>query len=111
MKIGMILDEVFPPDPRVENEAITLVNSGHEVFLFCLTYGNQILQENTNGIQIRRYKSNKLFYKLSALSCDFFGYTMIMKPKIDDFIKENSIEVLHIHDIRIAEAVFLSNKK
>ncbi len=111
MKIGMILDEVFPPDPRVENEAITLVNSGHEVFLFCLTYGNQILQENTNGIQIRRYKSNKLFYKLSALSCDFFGYTIIMKPKIDDFIKENSIEVLHIHDIRIAEAVFLSNKK
>ena len=43
MKIGMILDDVFPPDPRVENEAITLINSGHEVFLFCLTYGNQKL--------------------------------------------------------------------
>jgi glycosyltransferase involved in cell wall biosynthesis len=111
MKIGMILDDVFPPDPRVENEAITLINSGHEVFLFCLTYGNQKLHENINGIQIRRYKSNKIIYKLSALSYDFFGYRMIMKPKIDDFIKENSIEVIHIHDIRIAEAVFLSNKK
>ncbi|MDB2658680.1 glycosyltransferase family 4 protein [Flavobacteriaceae bacterium] len=111
MKIGMILDEVFPPDPRVENEAITLANSGHDVFLFCLTYGNQLLNESTNGIQIRRYKSNKLIHKLSALSCDFFAYKMIMKPKIDHFIKKNSIEVLHIHDIRIAEAVFLSNKK
>ena len=111
MKIGMILDEVFPPDPRVENEAITLVNSGHEVFLFCITYGNQIVHESNNGIKIRRYTSNKLIYKLSALSCDFFGYKMIMKPKIDHFIKENSIEVLHIHDIRIAEAVFLSNKE
>ena len=111
MKIGMILDDIFPPDPRVENEAITLINSGHEVFLFCLTYGNQKLHENINGIQIRRYKSNKIIYKLSALSYDFFGYRMIMKPKIDDFIKENSIEVIHIHDIRIAEAVFLSNKK
>ena len=73
MKIGMILDEVFPPDPRVENEAITLANSGHDVFLFCLTYGNQLLNESTNGIQIRRYKSNKLTHKLSALSCDFFA--------------------------------------
>lgn len=111
MKIGMILDDVFPPDPRVENEAITLINSGHDVFLFCLTYGNQKLHENINGIQIRRYKSNKLIYKLSALSCDFFLYRMIMKSKISDFIKNNSIETLHIHDIRIANAVFSSNKK
>lgn len=111
MKIGMILDDVFPPDPRVENEAITLINSGHHVFLFCLTYGNQKLYENINGIQIRRYKSNKLIYKLSALSCDFFLYRMIMKSKISDFIKKNSIETLHIHDIRIANAVFSSNKK
>lgn len=111
MKIGMILDDVFPPDPRVENEAITLINSGHDVFLFCLTYGNQKLHENINGIQIRRYKSNKLIYKLSALSCDFFLYRMIMKSKISDFIKKNSIETLHIHDIRIANAVFSSNKK
>jgi len=111
MKIGMILDDIFPPDPRVENEAITLINSGHEVFLFCLTYGHQKLHENINGIQIRRYKSNKIIYKLSALSYDFFGYRMIMTPKISHFIKENSIDVIHIHDIRIAEAVFLSNKK
>ena len=68
MKIGMILDDIFPPDPRVENEAITLINSGHEVFLFCLTYGHQKLHENINGIQIRRYKSNKIIYKLSKLT-------------------------------------------
>ena len=34
----MILDAVFPPDPRVENEAVSLVKAGHEVFLFvCIT--------------------------------------------------------------------------
>ena len=43
MKIGMILDETFPPDPRVENEAVTLINAGHEVFLFCLTYGLSLI--------------------------------------------------------------------
>ena len=41
MKIGMILDQEFPPDPRVQNEAISLIKAGHEVFLFCLHYGSQ----------------------------------------------------------------------
>ena len=31
MKIGMILDKEFPPDPRVENEALALVSKGIEV--------------------------------------------------------------------------------
>ena len=107
----MILDDVFPPDPRVENEAITLINSGYEVFLFCLSNSNQNTNETINGIKIRRYRSCNLAYKLSALSYDLPFYKMIMKPKIRHFIKENNIDVLHIHDIRIAGAVFQVNKK
>ena len=85
----MILDDVFPPDPRVENEAITLINSGYEVFLFCLSNSNQNTNETINGIKIRRYRSCNLAYKLSALSYDLPFYKMIMKPKIRHFIKEN----------------------
>ncbi len=111
MRIGMILDDVFPPDPRVENEAITLINGGYDVFLFCLHNGNQKTNDLINGIKIRRYKFSKLTYKLSALSYDLPFYKMIMKPKINHFIKTNDINFLHIHDIRIAEAVFQANKK
>ena len=107
----MILDDVFPPDPRVENEAITLINGGYEVFLFCLNNGNQKTKELINGIKIRRYKFSKLTYKLSALSYDLPFYKMIMRPKINHFIKKNNIDFLHIHDIRIAESVFQVNKK
>ena len=107
----MILDDVFPPDPRVENEAITLINGGYEVFLFCLHNGSQKTNELIKGIKVRRYKFSKLTYKLSALSYDLPFYKMIMTPKISHFIKENAIDVLHIHDIRIAGAVFSSNKK
>ena len=107
----MILDDVFPPDPRVENEAITLINGGYEVFLFCLHNGNQKTNELINGIKIRRYKFSKLTYKLSALSYDLPFYKMIMRPKINHFIKNNNIDFLHIHDIRIAETVFKVNKK
>ena len=107
----MILDDVFPPDPRVENEAITLINGGYDVFLFCLHNGNQKTNELINGIKIRRYKFSKLTYKLSALSYDLPFYKMIMRPKINHFIKKNNIDFLHIHDIRIAETVFQVNKK
>ncbi len=107
----MILDDVFPPDPRVENEAITLINGGYEVFLFCLNNGSQKTKELINGIKIRRYKFSKLTYKLSALSYDLPFYKMIMRPKINHFIKKNNIDFLHIHDIRIAETVFKVNKK
>lgn len=106
----MILDDTFPPDPRVENEAITLINSGHEVYLFCLSYKDEVSEETINGIQVKRFRSNKLEYKLSALAYTFSLYTSIMSKKIKNFIKETQIEVLHIHDMRIAEAVFRAKK-
>lgn len=106
----MILDASFPPDPRVENEAISLVNDGHEVFLFCLNYGDQKPSEVINGIKVKRFTSNKLEYKLSALAYTIPLYSFLMKKKISKFIAENDIEAIHIHDMRIAEAVFKSNK-
>ena len=111
MKIGMILDAEFPPDPRVENEAVSLIKAGHEVFLFCLQYGQQNPSEVINGIHVKRFLSNKLEYKLSALVYTVPLYTFLMMRKIHHFIKENKVEVLHVHDMRIAAAVFNVNKK
>ena len=111
MRIGMILDYTFPPDPRVENEAQALIDSSHDVFLFCLKYGNEPKEENIQGIEVRRYKSNKLEYKLSALAYTVPLYTNLMADKITHFLDNNKIEALHIHDIKIAGAVFKSNKK
>ena len=107
----MILDATFPPDPRVENEAVSLINAGHEVFLFCLKYQDEKSSEVINGIQVKRYNSNKLEYKLSALAYTVPFYTILMKIKIHQFIKDTKIEAVHIHDIRIAQAVFNANKK
>jgi len=111
MRIGMILDKTFPPDSRVENEAISLIEAGHEVFLFCLHYGDQEEKEVVNGIQVRRYKSNHLEYKLSALAYTLSAYHRLMAPKIADFLKKNDIRSVHIHDMTIAQAVFNVNRK
>ncbi|NLP56689.1 glycosyltransferase family 4 protein [Lutibacter sp. B1] len=111
MRIGMILDKTFPPDPRVENEAVSLIQNGHEVFLFCLKYSDEKNSEVYNGIIVKRYQSDKLTYKLSALAYTFSFYTNILTKKIHHFLVENQIDVIHIHDIQIAEAVFKANKK
>lgn len=110
MRIGMILDKTFPPDPRVENEAISLIKAGHQVFLFCLKYHKNEGDVIINGIQVKRYQSNKLEYKLSALAYTFPFYTEMMVHKITHFLKNHHIEAIHIHDMRIAEAVFKANK-
>lgn len=106
----MILDECFPPDPRVENEAVSLVKAGHQVFLFCLKYADDKQSENINGIEVKRYHSNKIEYKLSALAYTFPFYSFLMKRKIQHFLKEYKIEAIHVHDIRIADAVLKVNQ-
>ena len=106
----MILDTTFPPDPRVENEAISLIAAGHEVFLFCLKYDENQSDEMINGIQVKRFLSNKFEYKNSALAYTIPVYSFLMKKKIVRFLTSTNIDVLHIHDIKIAEAVFWANK-
>lgn len=107
----MILDAQFPPDPRVENEAISLINAGHELFLFCLKYNSTEKSEVINGINVVRYKSNTIEYKLSALAYNVPFYTQMMRIKIHRFLKMIKPEVIHIHDIKIAEAVYKANAK
>lgn len=105
----MILDNTFPPDPRVENEAVSLFKAGFHVFLFCLTYNSE-KDEIINGVLVKRYQSNKLEYKISALAYTISAYSFFMKSKIEGFIIKNKIDVLHVHDMRIAGTVFKVNK-
>ena len=107
MKIGMILDSTFPPDPRVENEALTLIAAGHEVHLFCFSFLKDFKsREIIKGIQVYRYYCNQLTYKLSALAYTLpFYHRRLIKP-IQKFVLETDINVIHIHDLQIARAVF-----
>jgi glycosyltransferase involved in cell wall biosynthesis len=114
MKIGMILDTNFPPDPRVENEALTLIAAGHEVHLFCFSFSNVFKKlEVINGIHVHRYFCNKLTYKLSALAYTLPFYHHRLSKPIQNFVLETQIDAIHIHDLQIARAVFniKSNKK
>jgi len=108
--IGMILDETFPPDPRVENEANLLIKAGFKVKLFCL--GKATSTEVHNSVEVCRYRaSNFVMDKLSALAYTFPFYNNFLVKRISHFLKNNHIDVLHVHDIRVAQAVHIVNRK
>lgn len=111
MNTGMILDNVFPPDARVENEALTLIRNGYNVHLLCVDYSHkQPTKEIINGISVHRARLPKHLYKFSALAYTVPYYHYYMTQVVKKFIIENSIRLLHIHDIQVARSVFHANR-
>jgi len=112
MRIGMILDKEFPPDPRVENEARSLIAAGLEVRLFCLNFDGQPKNEEKDSLKISRFSMSKFFYnKFSPLAYTFPMYGWKIKHRIKQFIEHNSLDVIHIHDMVVADTVFRLNKQ
>ena len=110
-RVGMILDADFPPDARVRNEALCLLDAGFEVYLFALAYKHPPGTENIEGINVVRLPASTLLYKLSALAYTWPFYHQMLVPRIRRFIEKYQIEALHIHDIQVARAVFNANKR
>jgi glycosyltransferase involved in cell wall biosynthesis len=112
MKIAMFLDQSFPPDSRVENEAYSLIKAGHEVHLFSLDYQKHSSQRETiKGIEVHRYPVGKMVYKLSALAYTLPFYHSIIRKKVNQFLRSVNPEAIHIHDMLIAQAVMDANDR
>ena len=114
MKIGMILDHYFPPDVRVEKEAISLINAGHEVYLLCFRKRNEKQAEILyKGIHLIKISASEPFIKkLRALTNTIFNiYPTYWAFFILRFVKKYKIEVLHIHDLYMLPAGFIARNK
>lgn len=113
MNIGMILDNEFTGDMRVENEVISLTVAGHNVFVLCLNYGAKEPVENFHGATIIRLKlSLFLKNKMKGLDTTFIiPYTRYWAKQIILFLKKHRIEVIHIHDLYLLGAAFKANEQ
>jgi len=100
MRIGMLLDTPFPPDPRVANEARSLIKAGHQVYLFCLSLDGSAENELWEGIHLVRYSMSKTFWKKArALILTVNLYNLWFRKRLGPFIKQYGIEALHVHDL------------
>jgi len=109
MKIGMIFDDEFPPHPRIWNEAFNLMEAGHEVYLYCFDYKGRPKHETLNNLKIIRSQKSRLIRKLSALAYTTSLYHRIIYKDIAQFVKSYGIEIIHVHNIRVARAVLYAS--
>lgn len=122
IKIGMVLDQPFPPDARVEREAMALVAAGYEVHLLCAqspdTGQNEPREEFYQGIYVHRVQPDKVHFRVPFIGLQTrLPYTGAIKSLchsiwnrdnawfslIDRFVQYYGIQILHIHDLRLLD--------
>lgn len=118
IRIGMVLDQPFPPDARVEREAIALAKAGYEVHLLCMLRPEDTLRDEFyGGFYIHRVDPEAVTWEVPFLgiqsrlpyhgliktyfhnvkNIDTTWYTLI-----DRFVQSYQLHVLHVHDLRLA---------
>jgi glycosyltransferase involved in cell wall biosynthesis len=112
MNIGMLLNGNYPADIRVRKEAETLAEK-HNVFVLCKKNPDEKQYEVVNGVQvIRKIEYRSLAHEgiIDVIASISFVHPFF-KKELAYFIKENKIEVLHVHDLPLAKTAFLAAKK
>src|SRR5207302_5334344 len=67
-RILMMVENYFPQDTRVKNEADLLTSAGHHVSVIALRRKGQPRREIVNGIEVYRVPRLELFKKTSTAS-------------------------------------------
>ncbi len=107
----MLLEGEFPPDDRVEKEALSLIAKGYQVSIACYTRNDRPEIENYKGIQLYRMPISKLMYKLSAACLVLPVYFLIWRKFVSKLFKDQRFDVIHVHDLPLASVGYYFKKK
>lgn len=110
-KIGMLLEAEFPPDIRVENEALALSMAQFEVHIFALTFEKRPVSEEWKpGVWVHRKPvSKKLFNKAHITILKWPFYRRMWQR----FVLSQAVapDAIHAHDLPLARAGYnLANR-
>jgi glycosyltransferase involved in cell wall biosynthesis len=98
----MLLERDFPPDLRVENEAMALVEAGHKVFIACFTRSGKTQVFQWKGIKIFKKHISDFIYKSSVGCLKFPFYFNFWRRFIAAICSEEHIDAIHVHDLPLA---------
>jgi len=114
MNIGMVLDNEFFGDMRVENEVISLTEAGFNVSVVCFDHkkGEDHIAEYHGAKIIKIHLDLWRKKKMKGLTNFIIDpYTWYWSKQIVKFVKENNIDVLHVHDLFLLGAALNANKR
>ena len=111
MRVLMLLDHVFPPDTRVENEIKSLAKAGHEVHIACFRKEGQPVLEQTKDCTIHRRPISRFIYKSSVGVLKFPFYFNYWRRFVDELFAKTKFDVVHVHDLPLAKVGYESKCK
>jgi glycosyltransferase involved in cell wall biosynthesis len=104
MNLGMILNAPYPSDVRVKKETDALIRAGFTIYLLCLGRKGEKSREEFENIHITRIHAGTGNYSLAfwdiIMSLTFKHPVFFQKLK--NWVKENKIDALHVHDLPLA---------
>ena len=108
--VGMVLGNTFPPDVRVEKEAIALTQAGFKMHLLCLCEEGKKKEDNYKQLEIHRWLQiqSGLTRKLKILRDQFTFVFHDWKKDISEFIQTYNIDAVHVHDLPLVKTVIES---
>ena len=111
MKVGVVVDNELNNDKRVLREIEILKEAGYEVFVLCYSFRGKAYKK-LEGIKITRISINKrikdiLFFFLNTVPV----YQWLWSMKIEKFIKENGLKIIHVHDLYMSKAGWAGIRK
>lgn len=103
MNIGVVVDNEFDHDHRVQKEIRLLQEDGHTVFVLCFDFKK--VYKSYPNIKVTRVRIPKKLRDLFVLlSTNFKFYEGLWRKHIANFITTNQIDALHVHDLYLAKA-------
>jgi glycosyltransferase involved in cell wall biosynthesis len=106
MRIGMLLDAVYPTDVRVEKETRALAAAGHEVVVSTYADPDRPARESYAGATVRRrplqHAHDGLGGLLPGLAHVVTGVHRGWAREAEALIDDEGVEVLHVHDLPLA---------
>jgi glycosyltransferase involved in cell wall biosynthesis len=105
-KIGMLLDNNFTYDNRVKREALSLIDAGYEVHIFCYQYENSSLpvEEVIDGIHIHR------IFQPHLIGYELVNPKWVLKQAWRLVRQYGRFEFIHVHDVLLLAVGFVISK-
>ena len=111
-RILMILDQPFPPDIRVENEASALATAGFEVILLILAPDTRAPIEDYQGYTIvRRHVPAKVRNWMRGFAGTIPFLSWYIERQIQQLRKQYSFDVIHAHDLYMCGGALRAGKR
>jgi glycosyltransferase involved in cell wall biosynthesis len=96
----MVLEREFPPDVRVEKEALTLIESSYEVHICSYNFSNLPEYELVKGMHIHRISVPRQFFKKFPLLMNVVPvYPWVWHHSLKKIMKRIKFDILHVHDL------------